>query len=82
MQLWGFCGVHFSPASPPCGAVVTQSHSSDSQIPFNSPVLSIAAEAWARRVVHPGHRPPDHGQIPEQTGDSAGNMVLALPQHW
>lgn len=75
----GFVVYIFFPASLPHG-VATHPRSGDTQIPFNSPVLSIAAEVWARQIVCPGHRSPDHCQIPEQTGDSAGNMVLALPQ--
>lgn len=77
MQLWGFRDVAFLSSKPIIA--VTQPCGGDSKSASISPVLSVAAEIWAQQDVRPGHRSPHHCQIPEQAGDGAGNMVLALP---
>lgn len=78
VKLWAFCDVHF-PSSKPIVSAVTGPHSYDTKNAFISPVPFIADEIGAHQDVSPGHRSSDHCQIPEQTGDGAGHMVLALP---
>lgn len=78
MPLWGFRDAAFL-SSEPIISAVTQPCGGDTKSASISPVLSIAAEIWAQQDVRPGHRSPHHCQIPEQAGDGAGNMVLALP---
>lgn len=78
MPLWGFRDVAFL-SSEPIISAVTQPCGGDTKSASISPVLSIAAEIWAQQDVRPGHHSPHHCQIPEQAGDGAGNMVLALP---
>ena len=67
----------FLPASPLCQQSLA--HSYDTKVAFISPVPFIADEIGAHQDVSPGRRSSDHCQIPEQTGDGAGHMVLALP---